>query len=439
MMNNNITHFQVGDKVEAKYRGKSKRYYEGEIKAVHSNGEAFDIDYADGDKDRRLSGDFIRKLTDRSTKTGDSSLESAPHSVPKAIEIKPAKNLVETVNKNLEGSLSSNFTVGEIVEARYKGRGTKYYRGVIKAVRPDGTYDIDYDDGDRDRRLSGDFIRTMSTVVHSTESSSPTLTASHADKESLKAKSVSSSIVSIESHPVDSTSTDHSVRRKDNGFKPDDKVEALYQGRGSRWYKATVTSRLPNGSYNVRYEAGDTDLRLPPCAVRAIHRPGSGPRVDVIVNNSKTEAEEQIEANTMAATDEYGAENASNQVPPESKESDEQLELVSDIKKSISVEEPIKKELMSNDDVIAEVKEDSEICTEDANVSASQNKEESNEGPRRGRISKISIIHLYEITYPDGTKDINVPFEALQFGETIGGGINIGSFVDVRLPEASQN
>ena len=33
---------------------------------------------------------------------------------------------------------------------RYKGRGTKWFKGVISRDNRDGTYDLTYDDGDKD-------------------------------------------------------------------------------------------------------------------------------------------------------------------------------------------------------------------------------------------------------------------------------------------------
>lgn len=50
--------FQIGDSVEARYRGISFEYYPGVISAVH--GSHYDIKYNDGDKDEGLSSDFIR-------------------------------------------------------------------------------------------------------------------------------------------------------------------------------------------------------------------------------------------------------------------------------------------------------------------------------------------------------------------------------------------
>ena len=43
-------------------------------------------------------------------------------------------------------------------QARYRGR-EKYYPGVIVKVRFDGTFDIDYDDGEKEERVEKELSR----------------------------------------------------------------------------------------------------------------------------------------------------------------------------------------------------------------------------------------------------------------------------------------
>jgi Ca2+-binding EF-hand superfamily protein len=49
---------------------------------------------------------------------------------------------------------------GDKVEANYRGRG-KFYPGRIRRDREDGTYDIDYDDGEAETRVKEDMIRSL--------------------------------------------------------------------------------------------------------------------------------------------------------------------------------------------------------------------------------------------------------------------------------------
>lgn len=48
-----------------------------------------------------------------------------------------------------EGSEASEFKVGDEIEAKWKN-GSFFYDGVISRVNPNGTYNIDYNDGDKE-------------------------------------------------------------------------------------------------------------------------------------------------------------------------------------------------------------------------------------------------------------------------------------------------
>ena len=51
--------YEIGQRIEARYRGQGRRWYKGTIVASLGNG-LYDIDYDDGDSDRSLSSDAIR-------------------------------------------------------------------------------------------------------------------------------------------------------------------------------------------------------------------------------------------------------------------------------------------------------------------------------------------------------------------------------------------
>ena len=52
------------------------------------------------------------------------------------------------------------FSEGDKVEADYRGRG-KFYKGKISRDRGDDTYDIAYDDGERELRVAKRLIRKL--------------------------------------------------------------------------------------------------------------------------------------------------------------------------------------------------------------------------------------------------------------------------------------
>merc|ERR1711968_270096 len=112
-------------KVEARYRGKS-RYYPGKIRRVNRDG-TFDIDYDDGEREMGVEENLIRSLEPSGGGGGGSS---------------------------------ARLEEGMKVEARYRGK-SRYYPGKIRRVNRDGTFDIDYDDGDSDKGLPEEMIRSL--------------------------------------------------------------------------------------------------------------------------------------------------------------------------------------------------------------------------------------------------------------------------------------
>merc|ERR1719197_51751 len=111
--------FREGDKIEADYRGRG-RFSPGKIKSSRGD-DTYDIDYDDGERETRVAKRLIR------SKEGGSSSDD-------------------------------KIREGDKVEARYRGR-EKYYPGKITRDRGDGTYDISYDDGERETRVEERLIK----------------------------------------------------------------------------------------------------------------------------------------------------------------------------------------------------------------------------------------------------------------------------------------
>ena len=110
---------EEGSKVEANSRGRGK-FFPGRVKRDRGDG-TYDIDYNDGEQEIRVPADMIRRLYEGKATTPE---------------------------------------VGDKVEANYKGRG-KWYSGKIKRVRLDGSYDIDYDDGEFELHVAADLVRVV--------------------------------------------------------------------------------------------------------------------------------------------------------------------------------------------------------------------------------------------------------------------------------------
>src|SRR4029078_3640058 len=128
---------EEGAKVEGNYRGRGK-WYPGKIKRDRGDG-TFDVDYDDGEQETRVAESMIR-LVDRGGSPGR----------------RPAARL---------GG-------GAKVEGNYRGRG-KWYPGKIKRDRGDGTFDVDYDDGEQETRVEQSNIRLIGGTGRGGRSASP--------------------------------------------------------------------------------------------------------------------------------------------------------------------------------------------------------------------------------------------------------------------------
>merc|ERR1719446_734626 len=105
-------------RLEEGIKGKGK-YFGGKIKRDNRDG-TYDIAYDDGDREMGVQEADIRAEDSDDDRDRDRSRSRAPR---------------------LEEGMK--------VKANYKGKG-KYFGGTIKRDNRDGTYDISYDDGDRE-------------------------------------------------------------------------------------------------------------------------------------------------------------------------------------------------------------------------------------------------------------------------------------------------
>jgi len=108
--------FALGTKVEAKWKGGS--FYKGTIAAFNADG-TYAVNYDDGDKEAAVKEENIKLQA-----------------------VAPAYT----------------YKVGEKVEAHWKG-GQTWWKGAIAAVNADGTYNINFDDGDKEMNLGAASIR----------------------------------------------------------------------------------------------------------------------------------------------------------------------------------------------------------------------------------------------------------------------------------------
>ena len=163
--NDDRNFLSIGDRVEAKFRGRGSRYYLGTIKNV--SGGKYDIDYDDGDQDRKLSAEHVRKLDgsveqQRRGRVSRTKTSGARISDGEKKAVKDSVGLTDVKTDDSVPTKHSLFDKGQRVTARYRGRGKRWYKGTIaECFESKNEYTIHYDDGDRDRNLSADFIREI--------------------------------------------------------------------------------------------------------------------------------------------------------------------------------------------------------------------------------------------------------------------------------------
>eukprot|EP00937_MAST-01D_sp_MAST-1D-sp2_P001321 g1321.t1 len=114
-----------GDKVQASCKG-SKRMYPGKIFLDNGDG-TYDVKFDDGDRDRAVPKRSIKK---QGGGGGDDSDEDGRR----------------------KSSGSARLREGDKVQASCKG-SKRMYPGKIFLDNGDGTYDVKFDDGDRDRAV----------------------------------------------------------------------------------------------------------------------------------------------------------------------------------------------------------------------------------------------------------------------------------------------
>ena len=207
---------EEGMKVEADYKGKGK-YYKGKISRDNRDG-TFDIKYDDGDEEFGKRESQIR------------SLEGSSRS----------------------GSGGSRLEEGMKVEANYKGKG-RYYKGKIARDNRDGTFDITYDDGDKEYAKREADIRSL-------EDARPTSPSRGGGS------------------------------RLEEGMK----VEANYKGKG-RYYKGKIARDNRDGTFDITYDDGDKEYAKREADIRSLEdaRPTSPSRG----GGSRLEEGAKVEAN----------------------------------------------------------------------------------------------------------------------------------------------
>ncbi|OQR92299.1 hypothetical protein ACHHYP_03845 [Achlya hypogyna] len=160
------TEFVKGSAVEARFGGKDK-YFKGRVVHVHGD-KTLDIEYEDGDEERRVDPKLVRALPTASKTQQDKYFKGKIAHVHSdgSLDIEyddgdEERRVDPTLVRALPtASKASQFTKGDVVEARFGGKD-KYFKGKIAHVHSDGSLDVAYDDGDEERRVKPELVRSL--------------------------------------------------------------------------------------------------------------------------------------------------------------------------------------------------------------------------------------------------------------------------------------
>ncbi|CAM9455588.1 unnamed protein product, partial [Laminaria digitata] len=295
--------YQLGDKVEARFGGRS-RWFKATVHRENSDG-TYSLFYADGDRERAVDKDLIRPIAGNAeSKGGEMSTDEAAHRVGDDVEARYKRGrmwypgVIRAVNvdntydirykdgdseRGVEAALvrhgsssgtagrdkfktpetqaaANGFNVGDKVEARFGG-GSRWFKATVKRTNTDGTVDLLYADGDKERGVESYLVRKRDGGGNGPErlrDSSARRAVPGADSET--------DVESGEGKVSDRQGGRCASRRK-GPPRAGEEVEARSRG-GSRWVPGSVSRVHRDGSYDIDFENGDSERHIPANHVR---------------------------------------------------------------------------------------------------------------------------------------------------------------------------
>ncbi|TMW64474.1 hypothetical protein Poli38472_011354 [Pythium oligandrum] len=246
----------TGDVVEANYKGKG-RFYRGKIIRKHVDG-TFDIEYDDGDVEKRVEAENVKAVDrDREGGSGDDNRRSTGKGGTAGDDRDSGVRSPSGRSKSKAPPLST----GDVVEANYKGKG-RFYRGKIIRKHVDGTFDIEYDDGDVEKRVEAENVKA---VDRDREGGSGDDNRRSTGKGGTAGDDRDSGVRSPSGRS----------KSKAPPLSTGDVVEANYKGKG-RFYRGKIIRKHVDGTFDIEYDDGDVEKRVEAENVKAVDRDREG-------------------------------------------------------------------------------------------------------------------------------------------------------------------
>lgn len=185
--------YYQGQSVEGNYRSRG-RWYPGRISQAHNDG-TYDVEYDDGEFEKHVDERLITAREDNYSNI--------------------RRNIEET-------SYDNKLKEGSKIEGNYRGRG-RWYPARVSRKRLNDTFDIDYDDGEKELGVNRNQIRLCLSVSRRERSES------------------------------------HEITYKD--IPVGTKIEAQYNS-GSKWFPGKISSNHGNNTYDITYNDGDMERNV---------------------------------------------------------------------------------------------------------------------------------------------------------------------------------
>ena len=219
---------------------------------VHDDGKTYDLTFDDGRKRRRVKERKIRSLDsgsedDRRARRKDKGSDDERRKERKRYERRDSSDDEES------------FREGDKVEAKIGGRSRR--PGKIRKAHADGTYDIDFEDGTRERNVPADHIRKA-------KKSKSKFGVDDRVEVKIKSKWVKGKVKRTHKDgtlDVDASNGEKArrvdasdVRARDDGSDGDeakigvgDKVRAKYKGRAKE-YDGVIKEAHHDGTFTIK-------------------------------------------------------------------------------------------------------------------------------------------------------------------------------------------
>lgn len=153
--------YRIGEKVMVNMRGQG-RWCPGRIIHFDSITSSVDVRYDDGNEEDGIENRLVKKQSSSEISVPDSN------GMGRQSPEKPMNNSAyrDSAISHLLDTDEDQYQIGDKVQGNYRDKG-EWYSGEIMLARGNQTFDISYDNGERETRIPQEQIRKKSTSKYS--------------------------------------------------------------------------------------------------------------------------------------------------------------------------------------------------------------------------------------------------------------------------------